>query len=573
MASEPLDTLVFAEFRLEADGRLLRAGRAIPLAPKEATLLRVLAGAQGRVVAKDELLDRVWPCEPVSETSLTRSVYLLRNALGDHSRRGGLVETVQGRGYRFCQAVRRLPAAPPTGALRVAVLPFEEPGDLEGRYLGEGIAAAVTRSLGRFAGDGIAPLAPHSARGLQRKGEDALRLARELTLDFLVTGQLRAKEGALEVQVEIVRANDAVLLESQSFSSSEDAAERLAAEIAEALRRRLLGAPAAVASASPPMDPRAWRALLKAEFASDPRTERGIRQGIECCEQAIEWDPGCATAHAAWALGHLFLGMRGIEPPRAIAARVRPALARALALDDDCVRALEGMAQLRWAIDWKPMAALELIRRARELAPNDDSVALRSGMVLCSLGRFEEGLAELERAARLNPLSAIVPITWGQQLVSAGRTEDAFALGRQLVRSEPEYAYGQALLACAAGLLGETRTALRAAETADRLARGDLPARAACAWAFALSGREEAARAIRAAMLRTADRRHAGATFVATVHAVLGEHEAALDQLDRALAQRCMALPFAGSDRRFAPLRENPRFRAVVRQVRGDATG
>ncbi|MGH8514564.1 MAG: winged helix-turn-helix domain-containing protein, partial [Gammaproteobacteria bacterium] len=51
----------FDEFRLDvADERLSRGGVPIPLAPKEFETLRFLVERHGRLVTKQELLDRVW---------------------------------------------------------------------------------------------------------------------------------------------------------------------------------------------------------------------------------------------------------------------------------------------------------------------------------------------------------------------------------------------------------------------------------------------------------------------------------------------------------------------------------
>ena len=72
----------------------------VRLAPKQRKLLSVLLGNAGKVVSRDELLDRVWGYNnfDVSPHVLTAAVDRLRNALGPE---GEAIKTVHGSGYRF----------------------------------------------------------------------------------------------------------------------------------------------------------------------------------------------------------------------------------------------------------------------------------------------------------------------------------------------------------------------------------------------------------------------------------------------------------------------------------------
>lgn len=72
----------FAEYELDLTRRLLlRAGQSIPLNAKAFDLLVVLIENRGRVIAKDELMELVWPEQFVEEANLTVQVSALRKAL------------------------------------------------------------------------------------------------------------------------------------------------------------------------------------------------------------------------------------------------------------------------------------------------------------------------------------------------------------------------------------------------------------------------------------------------------------------------------------------------------------
>lgn len=92
----------FGRFRLKTAERiLLREGELVPLTPKVFDILITLVENRGQVVAKDDLMKRVWPSTYVEEGNLTQNISLLRKALGESP--GGLqfIETVPRRGYRF----------------------------------------------------------------------------------------------------------------------------------------------------------------------------------------------------------------------------------------------------------------------------------------------------------------------------------------------------------------------------------------------------------------------------------------------------------------------------------------
>jgi DNA-binding winged helix-turn-helix (wHTH) protein len=97
----------FGSFRIDPSERVLRNnGVIVPLTPKVFQTLLVLVESAGRVVQKEEFLDRIWPGVFVEESNLNVNVSILRRALGDDSRTRRYIETVPKRGYRFVASVQ-----------------------------------------------------------------------------------------------------------------------------------------------------------------------------------------------------------------------------------------------------------------------------------------------------------------------------------------------------------------------------------------------------------------------------------------------------------------------------------
>jgi Tol biopolymer transport system component/DNA-binding winged helix-turn-helix (wHTH) protein len=117
----------FGEFIVDDEQKvLLRNGSPLPLAPKVFDTLLILVNNCGRIVEKEELMNRLWPNTFVEESNLTFNIQQLRKALGDDARRPQFIETVARRGYRFIAEVNEnsLPIAAETEVLRTEPGPW-----------------------------------------------------------------------------------------------------------------------------------------------------------------------------------------------------------------------------------------------------------------------------------------------------------------------------------------------------------------------------------------------------------------------------------------------------------------
>lgn len=97
----------FGDFRLLPSERLLLCeGQPMSLPPKVFDALVVLVESEGRLVEKNDLLERLWPETFVEEATLARTISSIRKALGEGAQENKYIETVPKRGYRFAAPVR-----------------------------------------------------------------------------------------------------------------------------------------------------------------------------------------------------------------------------------------------------------------------------------------------------------------------------------------------------------------------------------------------------------------------------------------------------------------------------------
>jgi predicted ATPase/DNA-binding winged helix-turn-helix (wHTH) protein len=106
MSSGGIHRLRFGPFELSTDQRELRRdGVVLPLGSRALDILIYLAERPGEVIAKKELIDRVWPDVTVEEGSLRVHVAAIRKALGDGKFGNRYIANIQGRGYSFVGSI------------------------------------------------------------------------------------------------------------------------------------------------------------------------------------------------------------------------------------------------------------------------------------------------------------------------------------------------------------------------------------------------------------------------------------------------------------------------------------
>ena len=89
----------FGAFCLDLNERLLtRKDKPIALTPKAFEVLAYLIERRSHLVEKDDLMHEVWADSFVEEANLSRTVWMLRQALGDDRNGYGIIQTVPKHG-------------------------------------------------------------------------------------------------------------------------------------------------------------------------------------------------------------------------------------------------------------------------------------------------------------------------------------------------------------------------------------------------------------------------------------------------------------------------------------------
>jgi TolB-like protein/DNA-binding winged helix-turn-helix (wHTH) protein/Flp pilus assembly protein TadD len=107
MRATPVHLYEFGDFQLDTAKRLLRRldGTTVPLTPRVFETLLYMVEHHDTVLAKERLMEAIWPDSIVEENNLSHNIWVLRRIFGEAPGSHSYIVTVPGRGYRFVAEV------------------------------------------------------------------------------------------------------------------------------------------------------------------------------------------------------------------------------------------------------------------------------------------------------------------------------------------------------------------------------------------------------------------------------------------------------------------------------------
>jgi len=278
-------------------------------------------------------------------------------------------------------------------------------------------------------------------------------------------------------------------------------------------------------------------------------------------------DPEYAPAYAGLADVHLTqLDYNHVSPRDAFALADRMLL-DALRLDNTLAEPHTSVGHLRLH-QFKWAAAEQQFMRAIELNAGYDTAHYYYANLLAAFGRFDEALAEANRALELDPMSVNTRQNRLYILLLAGRSEEAIGQGIEILEMDPTYTAVYYDLGRVYQSRGEYTRAIEAFQrvSAKTQSRG-ATVFAAIGYAHAKAGhRDEAAELLRQ-LEELASHEYVSSFDLALLSLALGDKKKAFVQLSKAYDDYSSHLPFLEVDARLDEVRTDPRFQALVQRM------
>jgi TolB-like protein/lipoprotein NlpI len=446
----------------------------------------------------------------------------------------------------------------------VAVLPFANVSDDPERdYFSDGLTDELIGALSKV--EGLKVAARTSAFRFKGVQVDAREVGRALGVATVLEGSVRVAGDRLRVTATLVGAGDGYHLWSERFDGELGdifaIQDEISRAIVDALRVRLR--PGAAGPVAPPPDMEAYELYLRGRYFANRRGEEALVRATSYFERAIALAPDWAPPYAG--LADAAIAPRRSRPEERFRLGKEAAL-RALELDPGLSAAHTSLGWIRMWYDRDWDGARASFEHALALDPGYIWANQWYSAYLAAVGRLDDAMVAIRRTHALDPLAVAAVTHVGTHHLWLHEYDAALSFYRSALELDPAFAMarggaGRALLA-----LGRDEEAMEALrhEGADY---AGLEQPALLAYALAVTGDAAAARQILARLHARARVDYVAPANIAIVHLALGEHDAALDWLERVEADRG-ALVFLKADPIYDPLRGKPRFQGLLGRMR-----
>jgi serine/threonine protein kinase/tetratricopeptide (TPR) repeat protein len=460
--------------------------------------------------------------------------------------------------------------SPSDRIVSLAVLPLENlTGDSSQRYFAAGVHAALIAELGKV--ESLSLVSRASVLRYRQTELSITEIARQLDVDKLVMGEVMRDGDSVAVTTHLVAASPEREVWSETYRGGVGAVFQIADDVARSVARQVgislspeeeerLTTAASVSSA-------AYDAYTLGQFNLERRSPEGFALAQKYLRRAIDLDSGFAPAYAALAEvtgSATFFGLR--DPARAMPL-VRRLATASLAIDSTLPAPHATLAAVKLYNDWDWAGAEREARRAIALNPSLAQAHRILSEVLAVQGRYQEALAEVERGSELErfvAFSAFRPVVVLNYMRDYDQAVDRARAGLQFFT---DFWGGHWLLCLSLAGQGRHDAAIPECELAVTLSDRAPTALGTLGLVAAASGRTEEARQVAAELEQRASVTYVGASNIAMVYAGLGDRDRAFTWLERAVQQRDVGLVHLGHAAWADPLRSDPRFQAVLREI------
>jgi TolB-like protein/Tfp pilus assembly protein PilF len=448
----------------------------------------------------------------------------------------------------------------------IAVLPFVNmSGDKEQEYFSDGLTEELLNALSQV--NHLQVAARTSAFSFKGKEADIGTIARRLNVGAVLEGSVRRSGNTVRVTTQLINAETGFHLWSHTYDRNLGDVLKLESEIAGAVAGALkvnlledeatrieLGGTRSAAAFDAYL--RGRRIYLAAHDAGDYQT------AISAYTEAIDLDAGYALAFAYRSLaltayaGESGSTVRGSFNKAREDARKAIELAPALAEGHFALARYFDIGELNFA------ATNQAYEKALALAPASSQVLRVYGPFAVLMGRTEAGIAAARRAVVLDPLNHSSHRNLGQVLYFARQPREALKAVQAALALDPDDPADYADRGFNYYALGDLERARSSCESKV----DDWGNQQCLAVTYEKLGRHADAEGMLARLKATLG--EAAAYQYATIYAQWGRIPDALAALEKSKRLRDPGLEYLKADPLMDPLRNEPRFQVVLRELK-----
>jgi serine/threonine-protein kinase len=454
----------------------------------------------------------------------------------------------------------------------LAVLPFNNLSyDKEQDYFSDGLTEEMIAELGRLNPEDLGVIARTTVMHLRDSGKNIDEIGNELGVQHILEGSVRRAADRVRITVQLIEVQNQTSLWTATYDRQLedilDIQQDVAKRTAQSLAMELLPSDHGEKSPAGSRVAGAHEFYLRGLYYWNFRTEESFRTAIEFFNRAIELDPEYALAHSGIARVYNTVGLYGGVPPNLARDRAKSHAQKALAIDSAMPEAYAALGYAQLLFDWNWENSEAAFKTAIGHNPNYTGAHHWYALMLTLVSKFEDAFQRIDKALNLDPLSFILNSQKGWILYFARRFQDALAQLHNAIRLNDNFALSHYFLGLTYLQMAKLEDAIHAFKEARELS-GNHPAPCAgLGYAQALLGRKAEALRHLEIINTLAKQRYVSPFFYSWIHIGLGDPDNALALLEEAYNQRCCWMAHLNVEPIMDSLRSDPRFRNLLRRI------
>ncbi|MBV6496368.1 MAG: hypothetical protein DYH05_02860 [Acidobacteria bacterium ACB1] len=454
---------------------------------------------------------------------------------------------------------------------QLAVLPFRDlSADRSNRDLSIGITDAVITRLASIRGLSVRPVS--SVVIFADEPASIPDAAKMLRVDAILEGTIQKDGDRYRISAQLVNAADQRVLWADVFE--EDRAgiflvqKTISGYVADALSFQLTAEERKQFARPMTENSEAYRSYLLGRAFLAKRTNDGLVRAIEYFDRSIELDPAFGEAYAGRATTNMLLSDSSFaaRPPSVGYPLAEADANRALEIDPNNVEATAVLGMVIISYRWNLPEGEKLLRRAIELNPSYSTAYQWLSWALIAQGRTSEAEQSIDRAAELDPTSAIVTAERGFPAYFSGDLDRAESRFREALDLDRHFPTSRFLVWRALNFAGKAEAAEAELNIIKNLLREDEPVyQVAKGCTLSRLGHAKEARAIYDSLRE----RHQKGEFIspsytAVLAAELGLDDDVFADIEAILKERNDYALYLWTAPEFAKYRSDPRFAEII---------
>ncbi len=452
----------------------------------------------------------------------------------------------------------------------IAVLPFiNADGNPETEYLADGVTESVINSLAQLPNLTVRPR--NQVFRYKKRDVDPQVAGREMKAQAVLTGQVSQRGDEITISLQLIDAHENRQIwgdrYQRKFADILRTQEEIARKVSENLRLRLSSVEEKQLAKRYTDNFEAYRAYLRGRELWNKRSRKDSEKAIEYFNQAIAIDPNYALAYSGLADCYITMTTYGAIAPSEGFSKAKDAAKKALAIDDTLAEAHTSLAHLTWLSEWDWAGGEREFERALRLNPNYETAHQWYATYLSAMGRHKEAIAAIKRAQALDPTSSIIGLDVARTFYYARQYEQAVEQCLRVLGMDPDFYRISDWLSLAYERQKLYDKAFEAILKA-MAARGVKPEEMTeYKKSYAASGWKGFWRKQLELTQEAAKEKYVPPYFFARIYARLDERDRTLEWLRKAYDRHSDYLVVLKVEPIFDPLRSDPRFVGLLRNI------